>query len=79
MKKTKVDKYIEQFLSVSGLDGNEVARVAAITGAIIGINTVFDLKADKKKIVAELNWLEDQLRLQMAKDASIQQQNGAMH
>lgn len=40
---------------------------------------MFDHKVDKKKIVDELNWLEDQLRLEMAKDANIQKQNGAMH
>lgn len=77
MKKTKADQYIEQFLAVSGLTGSEVARVAAITGAIIGINTVFDLKVDKKKIVAELDWLEAELRLGMINDA--QQQAGELH
>lgn len=65
MKRTKTDKYIEQFLAVSGLTGDEVARVAAITGAVIGINTVFDLKVDKKKIVAELDWLEKELQSRM--------------
>lgn len=77
MKKTKADQYIEQFLAVSGLTGSEVARVAAITGAIIGINTVFDLKVDKKKIVAELDWLENELKAGMMKDA--QRQSGGLH
>lgn len=76
MKKTKVEQYINQFLSVSGLNGNEVAMAAAITGAIIGINTVFDLKADKKKIVAELNWLENELKTSMMNDI---QQQGELH